>query len=113
MRHDEHSNLKKMTCVCDANGCVTCRYININDVTIFSSGLSICIVLLSAVVTVITTLSMSAICTNGQVRGGNLAVITYYITAGAKNLLLNTPALILQFSIWIDFVFSFDNADFM
>eukprot|EP01135_Chromosphaera_perkinsii_P003347 Nk52_evm47s240 gene=Nk52_evmTU47s240 len=33
-------------------------------------GLASVIILLSAVVTVITTLSMSAICTNGEVRGG-------------------------------------------
>lgn len=33
-------------------------------------GLAIVIILLSTVVTVITTLSMSAICTNGDVRGG-------------------------------------------
>ncbi|XP_077971589.1 solute carrier family 12 member 1-like [Styela clava] len=38
-------------------------------------GLSIVIVLLSALVTTITTLSMSAICTNGQVRGGG----AYYL----------------------------------
>ncbi|XP_070543648.1 solute carrier family 12 member 2-like isoform X2 [Ptychodera flava] len=33
-------------------------------------GLSIVIILLSAVVTVLTTLSMAAICTNGEVKGG-------------------------------------------
>ena len=33
-------------------------------------GGAIIIILLSAVVTTITTLSMSAICTNGEVRGG-------------------------------------------
>ena len=33
-----------------------------------------CIILLSAVVTTITTLSMSAICTNGEVKGGNLVL---------------------------------------
>ncbi|XP_054720964.1 solute carrier family 12 member 1-like [Uloborus diversus] len=38
-------------------------------------GLAIVIVLLSTVVTVITTLSMSAICTNGDVRGGG----AYYL----------------------------------
>ena len=32
--------------------------------------MAIVIILLSAVVTTITTLSMSAICTNGEVRGG-------------------------------------------
>lgn len=38
-------------------------------------GLSILVVGLSAVVTVLTTLSMSAICTNGQVKGGG----AYYL----------------------------------
>nr|CAB3266102.1 solute carrier family 12 member 2 [Phallusia mammillata] len=38
-------------------------------------GFSLLIILLSSVVTVITTLSMSAICTNGQVRGGG----AYYL----------------------------------
>ena len=38
-------------------------------------GLAVVIVLLSAVVTVITTLSMSAICTNGEVKGGG----AYYL----------------------------------
>ena len=33
-------------------------------------GLAMVIILLSAVVTVITSLSMSAICTNGEVKGG-------------------------------------------
>lgn len=38
-------------------------------------GLGVVIVLLSATVTVITTLSMSAICTNGEVKGGG----AYYL----------------------------------
>ena len=38
-------------------------------------GLASVIILLSAVVTVITTLSMSAICTNGEVKGGG----AYYL----------------------------------
>lgn len=38
-------------------------------------GLASVIILLSAVVTTITTLSMSAICTNGEVRGGG----AYYL----------------------------------
>ncbi|XP_076812360.1 solute carrier family 12 member 2-like [Clavelina lepadiformis] len=38
-------------------------------------GFTLLIILLSSVVTVITTLSMSAICTNGQVRGGG----AYYL----------------------------------
>ena len=33
-------------------------------------GLASVVVLLSTVVTVVTTLSMSAICTNGEVKGG-------------------------------------------
>ncbi len=33
-------------------------------------GLASVVVLLAAVVTVVTTLSMSAICTNGEVKGG-------------------------------------------
>jgi hypothetical protein len=35
-------------------------------------GLAVMIILLSAVVTTITALSMSAICTNGEVKGGKL-----------------------------------------
>ena len=38
-------------------------------------GLATVIILLSAVITVITTLSMSAICTNGEVKGGG----AYYL----------------------------------
>ncbi|CAN8011975.1 unnamed protein product, partial [Ixodes pacificus] len=38
-------------------------------------GLGCGIVLLASVVTMLTTLSMSAICTNGEVRGGG----TYYM----------------------------------
>ncbi|XP_076339954.1 solute carrier family 12 member 2-like isoform X4 [Tachypleus tridentatus] len=38
-------------------------------------GLSIVVILLATVVTTLTTLSMSAICTNGEVRGGG----TYYM----------------------------------
>ena len=38
-------------------------------------GLASLIILLSAVVTIITTLSMSAICTNGEVKGGG----AYYL----------------------------------
>ena len=38
-------------------------------------GLATVIILLSAMVTVITTLSMSAICTNGEVKGGG----AYYL----------------------------------
>ncbi len=38
-------------------------------------GLATVIILLSGVVTVITTLSMSAICTNGEVKGGG----AYYL----------------------------------
>ena len=37
-------------------------------------GLATVIVLLSAVVTTITALSMSAICTNGEVKGGKSAL---------------------------------------
>ena len=33
-------------------------------------GLATVIILLSAVVTTLTTLSMSAVCTNGEVKGG-------------------------------------------
>lgn len=33
------------------------------------------IVLISAVVTVITTLSMSAICTNGEIKGGKIQTL--------------------------------------
>lgn len=35
-------------------------------------GWSTVIIVLSAVVTMFTTLSMSAVCTNGEVKGGNL-----------------------------------------
>ena len=38
-------------------------------------GLACLIILMSTVVTVLTSLSMSAICTNGEVRGGG----TYYL----------------------------------
>lgn len=38
-------------------------------------GLAIAIILLASAVTMLTTLSMSAICTNGEVRGGG----TYYM----------------------------------
>ncbi len=38
-------------------------------------GLASLVILLSTVVTVITTLSMSAICTNGEVKGGG----AYYL----------------------------------
>ena len=38
-------------------------------------GLAVVIILLSGVVTTITTLSMSAICTNGEVKGGG----AYYL----------------------------------
>lgn len=38
-------------------------------------GLASVIVILSTVVTVVTTLSMSAICTNGEVKGGG----AYYL----------------------------------
>jgi len=34
-------------------------------------GLASLVILLASVVTTLTALSMSAICTNGQVRGGN------------------------------------------
>ena len=37
-------------------------------------GFSTLIVLLSAVVTIVTTLSMSAICTNGEVKGGRILI---------------------------------------
>lgn len=37
-------------------------------------GLSTLIVLLATVVTVITSISMSAICTNGEVKGGKFAL---------------------------------------
>ena len=40
--------------------------------------MAIVIILLSAVVTVITTLSMSAICTNGEVRGGASGVVVKF-----------------------------------
>ena len=38
-------------------------------------GRTVVIILLASVVTVITTLSMSAICTNGEVKGGG----AYYL----------------------------------
>ncbi|KFM60479.1 Bumetanide-sensitive sodium-(potassium)-chloride cotransporter, partial [Stegodyphus mimosarum] len=38
-------------------------------------GLACLIIILATVVTVLTTLSMSAICTNGEVKGGG----TYYM----------------------------------
>lgn len=44
-------------------------------------GLASVIVLLSAVVTIITTASMSAICTNGEVKGGMGYCLSYNINA--------------------------------
>ena len=41
-------------------------------------GLAMVIILLSAVVTTLTTLSMSAVCTNGEVKGGK-KIIRYYL----------------------------------
>lgn len=38
-------------------------------------GLGTLVILLSSVVTVITSLSMSAICTNGIVKGGKLFIM--------------------------------------
>lgn len=40
-----------------------------------AGGLSLLIILLAAIITLITALSVSAICTNGEVRGGG----TYYL----------------------------------
>ena len=41
-------------------------------------GLASVIVLLSAVVTTLTTLSMSAVCTNGEVKGGKTEKLVKY-----------------------------------
>lgn len=43
-------------------------------------GLATVIILLSAVVTILTTLSMSAICTNGEVKGGTVCCNSISIT---------------------------------
>lgn len=40
----------------------------------FVSGESLLIIAISAIVCVITTLSLSALCTNGEVKGGNLNI---------------------------------------
>jgi amino acid transporter len=60
-------------------------------------GLTFAIVLLSSVVTVITTLSMSAICTNGEVKGGG----AYYMISRSLG-----P----EFGGAIGIIFSFANA---
>ena len=43
-------------------------------------GLTTIIILLSSVVTTITTLSMSAICTNGEVKGGQCEHVSFFIS---------------------------------
>uniref|UniRef100_A0A8C4R0C4 Solute carrier family 12 member 3 n=1 Tax=Eptatretus burgeri TaxID=7764 RepID=A0A8C4R0C4_EPTBU len=60
-------------------------------------GLSVVIVLMSTVVTVLTTLSMSAICTNGHIRGGG----AYYLISRSLG-----P----EFGGSIGLIFSFANA---
>ena len=42
-------------------------------------GLMSLIIILASVVTTITTLSMSAICTNGEVKGGNHPLVVIFI----------------------------------
>ncbi|KAL1505355.1 hypothetical protein ABEB36_004942 [Hypothenemus hampei] len=61
------------------------------------TGLSLIITLISAVVCVITTLSLSAICTNGEVKGGGI----YYIISRSLG-----P----EFGASIGLVFAFANA---
>lgn len=63
----------------------------------FIAGLGIVIILLSCVVTTITALSMSAICTNGVVRGGkttdhriNFTAFPPASSAGSISLSTNT-----------------------
>lgn len=46
------------------------RYFELFCVCVCVAGLGIVVIVLSCVVTTITGLSMSAICTNGVVRGG-------------------------------------------
>ena len=46
-------------------------------------GLGSLVIILATVVTTITTISMSAICTNGEVRGGG----TYYMISRCLGLL--------------------------
>ena len=47
-------------------------------------GLASVIVLLSAVVTTLTTLSMSAVCTNGEVKGGDCHFLIWLIITTCK-----------------------------
>ncbi|XP_050303386.1 bumetanide-sensitive sodium-(potassium)-chloride cotransporter [Anthonomus grandis grandis] len=61
------------------------------------TGLSLIIILISAVVCVITTLSLSAICTNGEVKGGGI----YYIISRSLG-----P----EFGASVGIVFAFANA---
>lgn len=42
-------------------------------------GWSTVIIMLSALVTVVTTLSMSAVCTNGEVKGGMMTKCTQHV----------------------------------
>ncbi|KNC85776.1 hypothetical protein SARC_02040 [Sphaeroforma arctica JP610] len=60
-------------------------------------GLASCVILLSTVVTIITTVSMSAICTNGEVKGGG----AYYLISRSLG-----P----EFGGAIGLIFSFANA---
>ncbi|KAG7300179.1 hypothetical protein JYU34_015728, partial [Plutella xylostella] len=60
-------------------------------------GLALVIILISAVVCVITTLSMSAICTNGEVKGGGI----YYIISRSLG-----P----EFGASVGIIFAFANA---
>eukprot|EP01134_Creolimax_fragrantissima_P001336 CFRG1336T1 len=60
-------------------------------------GLACCVILLSSVVTIITTVSMSAICTNGEVKGGG----AYYLISRSLG-----P----EFGGAIGLIFSFANA---
>ena len=48
------------------------RLLNSNRINLYFPGLAIVIILLSATVTTLTALSMSAISTNGQIKGGGI-----------------------------------------
>lgn len=76
-------------------------------------GLASAIVLLSTCVTILTTLSMSAICTNGEVKGGG----AYYLISrslgpefGKIQLFLNYMCNVLLVGGAIGIIFSLANA---